>query len=68
MNDTRAFQRGLLAGTLMMLGANAVHWFISHPEVSTSRTVMVGLQLAIGLGGAAWLVFRHRRALAASHA
>jgi len=46
-----------------MLGAQAVHWFItpiSHPDAGALRTTGVGVQAAIGFGGALWLFVRQR--------
>lgn len=68
MNDTRTFQHGMVAGMLLMLGADGVNWFITTPESSNLRTVLAGLQVVICFAGAAWLVLRQRRARSASHA
>ena len=63
MTENSLFNRGLLTGMLLMLGAQAVHWFItpiSHPDAGALRTTGVGVQAAIGFGGALWLFVRQR--------
>ena len=40
MSSKKAFDRGLLAGLLLMLGAQGVYWFItsqSHPDAGSLR-------------------------------
>jgi hypothetical protein len=57
------FNRGLLAGVLAMIGAQAVGWFIQSPgaaDVSALRTAAVIVQAVIGFGGATWLYARER--------
>jgi hypothetical protein len=57
------FNRGLLAGVLMMIGAQAVGWFIQSPgasHASALRTAAVIVQAVIGFGGATWLYARER--------
>ncbi len=59
MNSKKAFDRGLLAGLLLMLGAQGVYWFItpmSHPDAGSTQTALVVLQCLAGLGGGAWLI------------
>jgi len=44
---------------LALVGAQAVHWFITpmrHPEASALPTGLVAVQALVGLGGAAWLL------------
>ena len=62
MNDA-PFNRGCLAGVLLMIGALAVGWFIQSPDAahaSALRTAAVVVQAVIGFGGAAWLYARER--------
>ncbi len=63
MDPRRAFDQGMLAGIFLMLGADAVYWFIStwSPEVSLVRTILVIIQLIVGIGVAAWFLFRRTR-------
>ena len=59
MNTKRAFDRGLIAGLLLMLGGQAIYWFItpmSHPDAGSTQTALVALQCLVGLGGGAWLL------------
>ncbi len=57
MSLKKAFDRGLIAGMLLMLGAQAVYWFIGgHPDASSVRTALVVVQCVVGLGGGAWLI------------
>ena len=63
MDLRKAFDQGMAAGVFLMLGANAVYWFISSwsSEVSTVRTILVTIQLIIGIGVATWFLFRRTR-------
>jgi hypothetical protein len=62
MNERRAFDRGMAAGILLMMGVHAAHWFIAgHPEAGSLRTYLVVLQLVSGLGGAVWMIVRRPR-------
>lgn len=57
------FNTGFLAGLLVMVGAQAVGWFIQSPsaaDASLLRTAAVIVQAVIGFGGAAWLYARER--------
>lgn len=48
---------------LAFVGAQAVHWLLTpsaQNDASTARTVAVVLQALVGLGAAAWLLFRAR--------
>jgi threonine/homoserine/homoserine lactone efflux protein len=68
MSNDKGFDRGLLAGVLLMLGASAMHWFITpmaHPGASTLQRVGVIAQALIGFGGFAWLTWRNRRRVTA---
>ena len=63
MTNTES-QRLIGALLLALVGAQAVHWFITpirHPDASALRTGLVAVQALVGLGGAAWLLrTRHR--------
>jgi hypothetical protein len=63
MNLQRAFDQGMVAGVFLMLGANAIYWFISTwtPEVNTVRTILGIIQLIVGIGVAAWFLFQRIR-------
>ena len=62
MSERRAFDHGMAAGILLMVGAQAMHWFISgHPEAGSVRTYLVVLQLVGGLGGAVWMILQRPR-------
>jgi hypothetical protein len=57
------FNTGFLAGVLVMIGAQAVGWFIQSPSaahVSALRTAAVIVQAIIGFGGAIGLYARER--------
>jgi hypothetical protein len=68
MTELSSFRRGLLAGMLLMLGGQAVNWFIGGgtPDASTIRTIAVALQAIVGFGGAWWLYVRQRSRAAQS--
>lgn len=63
MDLRKAFDQGMAAGIFLMLGANAVYWLISSwtSEVDGMRTILVVIQLIVGLGVAAWFIFRRAR-------
>ena len=63
MNTTSSFNRGATAGALLMIGADALHWFIDPVSTSatTTRTVGVTIQAVVGIGMAVWLTIRERR-------
>jgi hypothetical protein len=64
MRQHSGFADGVLAGLLLSLGAQAIHWFITpmaHPDASTARELGVVIQAAVGFGGALWLCLRQRR-------
>jgi len=57
------YNTGFLAGVLVMIGAQAVGWFIQSPSVadaSALRMAAVVIQAVIGFGGATWLYARER--------
>ena len=59
---TKNFDYGLVAGVLLMVAADAAHWFITpHADASSARTLAVIAQALVGLIGAAWLVKTKRR-------
>ncbi len=63
MTLQKAFDYGMLAGVFLMLGANGVYWFISSwsSEISLMQTILVIIQLVIGIGVAAWFLIRRAR-------
>ena len=63
MNQREAFNRGVLAGILLILAANAIYWFISawNPQVSLTKTLLLGVQALVCLGGAISLFLQRRR-------
>ena len=64
MSGNKAFDRGVLAGVLLSVGASAMHWFITpaaHPDASTARHVGVIAEALIGFGGCAWPIWRNRQ-------
>jgi membrane protein YdbS with pleckstrin-like domain len=63
VNLQKAFDQGMVAGVFLMLAASAVYWFISSwsSEISLARTILVILQLILGIGVAAWFLFRRTR-------
>jgi hypothetical protein len=68
MSNDKGFDRGLLAGVLLMLGASAAHWFITpmaHPDASTMQRIGATAQALLGFGGFAWLTWRNRRRVTA---
>lgn len=59
MSSKKAFDRGMFAGILLMLGAQGLYWFITtsaHPDASSLRTALVALQCVVGFGGTLWLL------------
>ena len=63
MNTTSSFNRGATAGALLMIGADALHWFIDplSAAATTARTVGVTIQAVVCIGIAVWLTIRERR-------
>ena len=62
MKDT-PFNTGFLAGVLVMIGVQAVSWFIQSPgaaDASALRMAAVIVQAVVGFGGAMWLYARER--------
>lgn len=59
MSPKKAFDRGMFAGILLMLGAQGLYWFATmsaHPDASNLRTALVALQCVVGFGGTLWLL------------
>jgi hypothetical protein len=59
-----SFSQGVLAGALIMVGADSLHWFITpaaHPGASTGRTLAVALQAVLAFGIAIALFVHHHR-------
>ena len=58
------FPHGVAAGMLLVLGADALHWFITpaaHPGASATVTAAMAAQAVVGLLGAvAVAVYRWR--------
>lgn len=64
MTDTRAaFNRGTVAGALLILGALAFYWFLSgsSADATAVRRIAVSAQALLGFGGAAILWLNQRR-------
>ena len=63
MSQTKAFDRGLLCGMLLMLAMKAFYWLIAswHPQVGLVRTLLVILEGVLCLLAAALLAWRTRR-------
>ncbi len=63
MDLRKAFDQGMGAGIFLMLTADAAYWLIStwSSEVSPVRTALVIIQLIVGIGVAAWFLFRRTR-------
>ncbi len=69
MSQRRMFNLGVAAGMLLIIGAQALHWFITpHPDASSAREVAVALQAIVSFGTAAGIYLYHRRATQASDA
>ena len=68
MKTTPSFNRGVTAGALLIIGADAVHWFIDPISygATTARTTAVSLQAVVCLGIAVWLTIRERRRTAST--
>jgi hypothetical protein len=63
MSKSSGFDRGILAGMLIMVGAVSGNWLITpaqHPDASTLRTMGVVAQLVLGIGVGVWLIVRER--------
>ncbi|MGZ3332149.1 MAG: hypothetical protein ACXU91_12855 [Gemmatimonadaceae bacterium] len=63
MSKSSGFDRGVLAGMLIVFGAVSGNWLITpaqHPDASTLRTIGVVAQLVLGIGVGAWLIVRER--------
>lgn len=63
MTKQKPFEWGVVAGMLLILGADALHWFITpmqHPDASTMMRLAMGAQAVVGIGGGVWLIMRQR--------
>jgi len=62
MSERKSFNLGVVVGMLLLVGAQAIHWFISsYPDGSSGRVIGVALQAVVGFGTAAGLYLFHRR-------
>jgi type II secretory pathway component PulM len=63
MNQRKAFDRGLLAGVLIVVALDAVYWFIStwRPDTSRVQTILVAIQALVSIVGAVWLLLGRKR-------
>ena len=61
MSKSSGFDRGVLAGMLITVGAVSGNWLITpHPGSSTLRTIGVVAQAVLTFGVGAWLIVRER--------
>jgi hypothetical protein len=63
MAEQKSFDRGMLAGVLLTLGAYGINWFITpmrHPDATSLQQLAAGVQVLAGIGGAIWLISRSR--------
>ena len=61
MSKSSGFDRGVLAGMLISVGAGSGNWLITpHPGASTLRTIGVVAQAVLTLGIGVWLIVRER--------
>ena len=63
MSNSSGFERGVIAGILVAIGASAINWLITpmnHPDASMLHNVGVAIQAIVGLGVGIWLIFRER--------
>ena len=61
MSKSSGFDRGVLAGMLIAVGAVSGNWLITpHRGASTLRTVGVVAQAVLTLGIGTWLILRER--------
>lgn len=63
MNPRKAFDRGLLAGILIIIALDAIYWFIStwQPDTSRLQTILVIVQALVSIVGAVWLLLGRKR-------
>ena len=65
------FGHGVAAGMLVVIGADALHWFITpaaHPGASALLSVGVALQAVVALGVAIGIVVYRQRTVRGSDA
>lgn len=63
MSKSSGFDRGVVAGMLIVVGAVSGNWLITlaqHPGASTLRTIGVVTQAVLALGLGVWLIVRER--------
>jgi len=61
MSKSSGFDRGVLAGMLIAVGAASGNWLVTpHPGASTLRTIGVVAQVVLGIGVGAWMIVRER--------
>jgi hypothetical protein len=61
MSKSSGFDRGVLAGMLITIGAVSGNWLITpHQGASSLRTIGVVAQAVLTLGIGAWLILRER--------
>ena len=61
MSKSSGFNRGVLAGLLIAVGAMSGNWLITpHPDASTLRTMGVVAQAVLAFGFGVWLIARER--------
>jgi hypothetical protein len=61
MSQSSGFDRGVLAGMLIAIGAVSGNWLITpHPGATTLRTIGVVAQAVLTFGVGAWLIARER--------
>lgn len=63
MNQRKAFDRGLLAGVLIIIALDALYWFITtwKPDTSRLQTILVTVQALVSIVGAVWLLLGRKR-------
>lgn len=62
MTERTPFNLGLVAGALLSVGGQALHWFITpHPDASSARVIAVALQALLSFGAAAGIYLYYRR-------
>lgn len=62
MTERKSFNLGVVAGALLLTGADAFHWFITpHPDASSARVIAVALQALLSFGAAAGIYLYYRR-------
>ena len=61
MSKSSGFDRGVLAGMLIVFGAVSGNWLITpHPGASTLRIIGIVAQTVLGIGVGIWMILRER--------